>query len=167
MSRIEPSGDSEFTIKTQEAASMDFYRGKGFNQVILGATFENTWTLTETHIVMGAGLFNDFNPLHTNEVFSAQSRFGGRIAHGYLTSSAMAALLGMVFHGTAIAYVEHSIRFTHPVRAGDTLTIRWTVSSLEAKPKIEGGLIELRGLCTNQHDLEVANANAKMLVRNA
>ena len=146
---------------------MDFYRGKGFNQVTLGSTFENSWTLTETHIVMGAGLFNDFNPLHTNEVFSAQSRFGGRIAHGYLTSSAMAALLGMVFHGTAIAYVEHSIRFTHPVLAGDTLTICWTVRSLEAKPKIEGGLIELRGLCTNQNNLEVANADAKMLVQNA
>jgi acyl dehydratase len=145
---------------------MDFYSGKGFNQVTLGATFENSWTLTETHIVLGAGLFNDFNPLHTNEVFSAQSRFGGRIAHGYLTSSAMAALLGMVFHGTAIAYVEHSIRFTHPVRAGDTLTILWTVSSLEAKPKIGGGLVGLHGLCTNQNQMEVASADAKMLVRN-
>jgi hypothetical protein len=41
-------------------------------------------------------------------------------AHGCLTSNAMAAPLGMVFHSTAIAYVEHHIRFIHPVRAGDT-----------------------------------------------
>jgi hypothetical protein len=47
------------------------------------------------------------------------------------------------------------------------LTIGWTVRSLEAKPKIQGGLIESRGLCTNQDNLEVANADAKMLVHNA
>src|SRR5690606_31802954 len=103
----------------------------------------NSWTMTETHLVLGAGLFNDFNPLHVNHQFAANSRFGGRIAHGYLTSNAMAALLGMVFHGTAVAYVEHTIRFTHPVRPGDTLTIRWVVSGLEAKPKINGGLVVL------------------------
>ena len=34
----------------------------------------------------------------------------------------MAAQLGMIFHGTAIAYLEHACRFTAPVRAGDTLT---------------------------------------------
>lgn len=112
---------------------MDFYRGKGFDQLRIGDSFSNSWTLTETHIVLGAGLFNDFNPLHVNQVFASESRFGGRIAHGYLTSNAMAALLGMVFHSTAIAYVEHHIRFTHPVRAGDTLTIslaspRWSAS---------------------------------------
>lgn len=142
----------------------DFYRGKGFDQLSVGEQFENTWTMTETHIVLGAGLFNDFNPLHVNQPFAGQSRFGGRIAHGYLTSNAMAALLGMVFHGTAIAYVEHHIRFTHPVRAGDTLTVRWSVSRLDPKPKLEGGLVTLSGTCTNQDGMEAAQAEAKMLV---
>lgn len=146
---------------------MDFYKGKGFNQLSLGETFENSWTLTETHIVLGAGLFNDFNPLHTNQMFAEKSRFGGRIAHGYLTSNAMAALLGMVFHTTAIAYVEHNIRFTHPVRAGDTLTISWSVTALEAKPKIDGGLVTLHGTCTNQDGVVTANADAKMLIHDA
>ncbi len=146
---------------------MDFYAGRGFNQVHLGQDFQTSWTLTETHIVLGAGLFNDFNPLHVNQDFAAKSRFGGRIAHGYLTSNAMAALLGMVFHGTAIAYVEHSIRFTHPVRAGDTLAVKWVVTALEPKEKLEGGLVTLSGRCLNQEDIEVANAEAKMLVHDA
>ncbi|MCX4149979.1 MULTISPECIES: MaoC/PaaZ C-terminal domain-containing protein [Paraburkholderia] len=146
---------------------MDFYTGKGFNQLRVDEAFENSWTMTETHLVLGAGLFNDFNPLHVNQHFAANSRFGGRIAHGYLTSNAMAALLGMVFHSTAIAYVEHSIRFTNPVRAGDTLTICWVVSQLDAKPKLEGGLVTLTGTCVNSDGTEVARAEAKMLVHDA
>ncbi|MBU6501701.1 MAG: MaoC family dehydratase [Burkholderiales bacterium] len=147
--------------------SMNMYSGRCFNELSLGSEFETSMTLTEAHIVMGAGLFCDFNPLHVDEAFAAKSRFGGRIAHGYLTSNAMAAPLGMLFHGTAIAYVEHHIRFTHPVRAGDTLAVKWTVAALDAKPKIEGGLVTLRGVCVNQDGIEVANAEAKMLVHNA
>ena len=145
---------------------MDMYAGKGFNELSVSNEFETSSTLTETHIVLGAGLFNDFNPLHVNQAFAEKSRFGSRIAHGYLTSNAMAAPLGMVFHSTAIAYVEHHIRFTNPVRIGDTLTVKWTVTALDAKPKIEGGLVTLGGTCTNQNGTEVANAEAKMLVHN-
>ena len=145
---------------------MDMYAGKGFNELSVGNEFETSSTLTETHIVLGAGLFNDFNPLHVNQAFAEKSRFGSRIAHGYLTSNAMAAPLGMVFHSTAIAYVEHHIRFTNPVRIGDTLTVKWMVTALDTKPKIEGGLVTLGGTCTNQNGTEVANAEAKMLVHN-
>lgn len=140
------------------------YRGRGYNEVKVGDNFETTMTLTETHIVMGAGLFGDFNPLHINQRFAAQSRYGTRIAHGYLTTSFMAAQLGMVFHGTAIAYLEHTSRFTAPVRAGDTLTITWTVSALDDKPKHQGGIVTLSGLCTNQEGEKVADAEAKMLI---
>lgn len=140
------------------------YRGRGYNEVRVGDNFETTMTLTETHIVMGAGLFGDFNPLHVNQRFAAQSRYGTRIAHGYLTTSFMAAQLGMVFHGTAIAYLEHTSRFTAPVRAGDTLTITWTVSALDDKPKHQGGIVTLSGLCTNQEGEKVADAEARMLI---
>lgn len=146
---------------------MKLYLGRTFDELRLEDEFETSLTLTEVHIVMGAGLFGDFNPLHVDESFAAKSRFGGRIAHGYLTSNVMAAPLGMLFHGTAIAYVEHHIRFTHPVRAGDTLGVKWIVAALDAKPKIEGGLVTLRGTCANQDGVEVANAEAKMLVHNA
>ena len=140
------------------------YRGRGYNEVKVGDNFATTMTLTETHIVMGAGLFGDFNPLHVNQRFAEQSRYGTRIAHGYLTTSFMAAQLGMVFHGTAIAYLEHTSRFTAPVRAGDTLTITWTVSALGDKPKHQGGIVTLSGLCTNQEGEKVADAEAKMLI---
>lgn len=142
------------------------FPGRGYDEIKTGHKFATTMTLTETHIVLGAGLFGDFNPLHVNQTFAAQSRFGTRIAHGYLTTSFMAAQLGMVFHGTAIAYLEHTSRFTAPVRQGDTLTIEWTIAAREDKPRQGGGLVTLTGLCTNQDGTTVAEADAKMLVAN-
>jgi len=140
--------------------------GRGFNELDLGDRFEDSMTLTETHIVLGAGLFGDFNPMHVNQQFAAQSRYGGRIAHGYLTSNVMAAQLGMVIAGTGIAYMEHAIRFTAPVRPGDTLTVAWTVAKKEAKPKHDGGIVGFTGTCTNQEGVQVADAEAKVLVCN-
>lgn len=142
------------------------FPGRGYNEIKPGDVFTTTMTLTETHIVLGAGLFGDFNPLHINQRFAESSRFGTRIAHGYLTTSFMAAQLGMIFHGTAIAYVEHISRFTAPVHPGDTLSIAWTVAALDDKPKHQGGMVSLTGVCTNQEDEKVAEAEAKILVAN-
>ena len=47
----------------------------------------------------------------------------------------MGAPLGMYFHGTAIGFVEHHVRFLAPVRPGDTLTTTWTIVDTRDKPK--------------------------------
>ena len=138
--------------------------GRGYNEVRIGERYDSQMTLTETHIVLGAGLFGDFNPLHVNQSFAAGSRYAGRIAHGYLTSNVMAAQLGMLFHGTAIAYLEHCCRFLAPVQAGDTLATAWTITALDPKPRHQGGMVTLAGTCTNQDGTKVAEADAKMLV---
>ena len=139
--------------------------GEWFDDVAIGDTFRNTVTITETHLVLGAGLIGDFNPHHTNEEYAKQSRFGTRILHGMMTSALMGAAVGMYFHGTAVAYLEHAARFKAPVRAGDTLTSTWTVTAREDKPRHGGGVVTLAGSCRNQHGAIVAEADAKMLVQ--
>ncbi|MSQ19105.1 MAG: acyl dehydratase [Betaproteobacteria bacterium] len=143
------------------------FRGKGYNQTTVGETFETSLTVTETHLVLGSGLFGDFNPLHVNETFAKQSRFGGRILHGPFTSALVAAPVGNFFHSTAIAYLEHACKFVAPVRIGDTLTTCWTITERIDKPKQNGGIAVLSGRCTNQHDIVVVTANGKILVANA
>jgi len=135
--------------------------------VRLGERFVNRVTVTETHLVLGAGLIGDFNPLHVDEVHASASRYGGRILHGMLTSALMGAPLGMVFHWSAIAFVEQQVRFLAPVRAGDTLTTAWKVVEKHDKPKHAGGIVVLHGECRNQDALVVASAEAKMLVAEA
>ena len=80
--------------------------------------------MTETHLVLAAGMFGDFNPLHVDEEFAKKSRFGTRILHGPFSSALVSSPVGMYFAGTAIAYLEHACRFKAPVRPGDTLATR-------------------------------------------
>ena len=138
--------------------------GKWFDEVVIGDTFASALTITETHIVLGGGLIGDFNPHHMNAEYARNTRFGTPILHGMLTSSIMGAAVGMYFHGTAIAYLEHRARFLAPVRAGDTLTTTWTITDLVDKPRHGGGIVVLTATATNQSGLAVAEAEARMMV---
>ncbi len=142
------------------------FPGKGFEETTVGETFSTALTVTEAHLVLAAGLFGDFNPLHVDEVHAAGSRFGGRVLHGPFTSALMSAPAGMYFHGTAIAYLEHNCRFIAPVRPGDTLRTTWTIVRRIDKPQNGGGLLEMEARCENQKGDVVAEATGKMLVAN-
>ncbi len=141
--------------------------GRCYDDVAVGDSFARTVTITDTHLVVGAGLIGDFNPHHVDDEYAKRSRFGTRILHGVLTSALMGAPVGMYFHGTAIAYLEHSARFRAPVRVGDTLTTTWTVTALHPKPRHGGGVVVLAGVARNQDGVVVAEADGKMLVRGA
>ena len=121
-------------------------------------------TITDVHLLLGAGLIGDFNPHHVDDEYAKHSRFGTRILHGVITSAIMGGPVGMYFHGTAMAYLEHAARFKAPVRPGDTLTTTWTVTEKHPKPQQQGGIVVLAGECRNQHGEVVADANGKMLV---
>lgn len=138
--------------------------GKWFDDVRIGDTFTSALTVTETHIVMGAGLIGDFNPHHMNAEYAKGTRFGTPILHGMTTSSIMGAAVGMYFHGTAIAYLEHRAKFLAPVRAGDTLTTTWTIAEAIDKAAHGGGIVVLTGRAANQSGVIVVEAEARMLV---
>lgn len=137
-----------------------------YDEVAVGHRFAAAVTVTETHLVLGAGLIGDFNPLHVNETFCRQTPFKTRILHGTLTSAIMSAPVGNTFAGTAIAYLEHNCRFLAPVRVGDTLSTVWTVTGKLDKPKHDGGIVEMSAVCRNQDDAVVAEAAGKILVAN-
>jgi acyl dehydratase len=142
------------------------FPGKWYDEVSVGERFGTSLTVTEAHLVLGSGMFGDFNPLHVNEEFAKQSMFGTRILHGPFTSALVAAPVGMYFSGTALAYLEHACRFKAPVRPGDTLTSDWTVTGKRDKPKHKGGIAVLRCVCTNQKGEVVLEADGKILVAN-
>jgi 3-hydroxybutyryl-CoA dehydratase len=140
--------------------------GKGYNQIAVGESFSAALTVTETHLVLAAGLIGDFHPLHVNQQYAEQTRFGGRVLHGVFTGALVGGPLGTYFSGTGIAYLEHHCRFKEPVRPGDTLTTTWTITGKDDKPRHGGGLVSLAAVCRNQHSVTVVEAEAKVLVRN-
>jgi acyl dehydratase len=140
------------------------FQGKWYDEVPVGERFGTSVTVTEAHLVLGSGLFGDFNPLHVDEEFAKKSMFGTRILHGPFTSALVSAPVGMYFSGTAIAYLENACRFKAPVRPGDTLKTEWRVVEKLDKPRHRGGIFVLRGSATNQNGETVVEAEGKILV---
>ena len=140
------------------------FHGKWYDEVVVGDTFGTSQTVTETHLVLAAGMFGDFNPLHVDEEFARKSMFGTRILHGPFTSALISSPVGMYFAGTAIAYIEHACRFKAPVKPGDTLATQWTVTALLDKPRHNGGIVVMSCVSTNQGGTVAVEADGKILV---
>ena len=93
------------------------------------ATFSKT--ITESDIVLFAGVSGDNNAVHMNEEFAARSAFGGRIAHGFLTASVISAAVATCLPGPGTVYLGQQLKFRAPVRPGDTVHATVTVLSVD------------------------------------
>jgi 3-hydroxybutyryl-CoA dehydratase len=117
-------------------------------------------TMTETDLVVFAGLSGDFNPIHIDREYAKETRFKQRIAHGMLTSSLLSQLLGVHLPGKGSIYVEQNIRFKAPVFIGDTVTAKATIQEIDEERRILTLLTE----CFNQDKKIVLTGTAKMMV---
>ncbi|MDM0049984.1 MaoC family dehydratase [Variovorax sp. J22R115] len=99
-------------------------------KVGMRATFSKT--ITEADIVLFAGVSGDNNALHVNEEFAATTRFGGRIAHGFLTASVISAAVANHLPGPGTIYLSQLLNFRAPVRIGETVHASVSVKSVDA-----------------------------------
>lgn len=131
-----------------------------FDELAVGVTAAITKTITETDIVMFAGITGDFNPMHVDAVAAARTRFGGRVAHGMLSAGLISAVIGMRLPGFGAIYLSQSLRFTRPVRIGDTVTAEAVVTALN----VEKRQVTLATTCRNQDGETVIEGEALVLV---
>jgi len=78
----------------------------------------------------------DTNPLHLEDDYATETRFGGRIAHGMLVGGLISAALAR-FPGTVV-YLSQDFEFEGPVRIGDRAT-----AEVEVIDTLEGGRYQL------------------------
>jgi 3-hydroxybutyryl-CoA dehydratase len=107
-------------------------------------------TITEAHIVGFAGVTGDHYPLHMDAEFAAKSRFGQRIAHGFLVLSSSAGMFPMEPGVVVAFYGMDSVRFLAPTFIGDTLHAEMEV--IEKRDKGEGGVVSVRLEMHNQRN---------------
>lgn len=98
-------------------------------EVGMQATFSKT--ITEADIVLFAGVSGDNNAVHVNEEFAATTRFGGRIAHGFLTASVISAAVANRLPGPGTVYLSQQLDFRAPVRPGQTVHAMVRVSGID------------------------------------
>ena len=84
----------------------------------------------EAEIEMFAQVSEDRNPLHLDEAAAAASIFKTRIAHGMLSASLFSALIGERLPGHGSIYLSQNLRFTAPVKIGDTVTATVAVTDI-------------------------------------
>ena len=88
-------------------------------------------TVTEADIVLFAGISGDTNPVHLDEEFAKPTMFKGRIAHGMLTAGFISTVFGTKLPGPGCIYLSQNLKFKAPVRIGDTVRARVTVSAVD------------------------------------
>ena len=137
-------------------------RGRYFDDFAAGETFTTAArTVTEGAVDQFAGLSGDFNPLHTDEESARQSPMKGRIAHGMLVlaiATGQVNQLGL-FEGTTLALLGMDrIRWTAPVRLGDTIHAELTVKETRESSKPDRGVLVMDVSVRNQRGETVCQA---------
>jgi len=115
---------------------MEAARDFAFEDISVGekASFERV--ITERDIASFAELSGDFNPLHLDPAYAAQTKFGKPLAHGMLLGALCSALVGMHLPGKRCLYLAQTLAFKNPVFAGDALTVSGTVTAKSESTRI-------------------------------
>lgn len=113
--------------------------------------------LTRTQIVQYAGASGDYNPLHSDEVFTTQvAGYPSVFAHGMLSMGATAKLL-TDYVGDGML-TEYGVRFVRQVWPGDTLTATAEVTAIREEDGVD--LVDLTVTTTNQDGVPVITGTA-------
>jgi 3-hydroxybutyryl-CoA dehydratase len=132
----------------------------GIDELNVGDSAELAKTVTEADIVTFAGVTGDFNPVHIDAVAAKASMFGERIAHGILSAGFISAVIGMRLPGPGSVYLSQTLRFTKPVRIGDTVTARVEVLEVLATTR----RVRLATTCRNQNGDVVVDGEAVVMI---
>ena len=128
-------------------------KGMYFSEYTVGQTFTTgRRTITEADVVAFAGLSGDFNPLHTDAVFAASTRFGQRIAHGMLVvsvSTGLSQTLG-IFEGTTMGLLEQKFVYKAPTFFGDTIHLELEVTHTKPTSKPGRGVVTFQSRIVKQ-----------------
>lgn len=113
--------------------------------------------LKRTQIVQYAGASGDYNPLHTDEIFTTKvAGYPSVFAHGMLTMGMTGRMLtNYVGDGRLTRF---GVRFTNQVWPGDTLTSTATVD------EVADGIVKLKVETVNQDGTTVVSGYAEARV---
>lgn len=102
-----------------------------FEDMTVGQSAELVRVVGTADIEAFAMVSGDNNPVHLDDAYAATTPFGERIAHGMLSASYISAILGTRLPGPGAIYLSQTLRFRRPVKVGDQVTARTTISALD------------------------------------
>jgi acyl dehydratase len=122
----------------------------------IGQIARRTRTVLTRDIELFTEMTGDRNPLHYDERLATNSRFGGIIVQGGVTSGLLNALVAEDLPGPGSVFLHVDWSFRAPVRPGDVITAEAEVLELrDDKP-----LCTLRTTVTKQDETIVLDGTA-------
>ena len=136
-----------------------FIENRTYDEIKLGESAILTRTLKPQDIQLFAIMSGDVNPAHVDPEYAHSSMFHEVIAHGMWGGALISTVLGTEFPGPGTIYISQTLRFSRPVKVGDTITIKIT-----CKQKFDHNKhIVFDCQCTNQDELKVISGEAEVL----
>jgi acyl dehydratase len=124
--------------------------------VVVGDVARRTKLVRMRDIELFTELTGDRNPLHYDERVAADSRFGGIIVQGGVTTGLLNAVVAQDLPGPGSVFLHVDWSFRAPVRPGDEITAE--VEVLEARA--DKPIAKLRTTVRNQEDDVVLDGTA-------
>lgn len=122
--------------------------------VVVGTTLYFTKTVSEADVYMFSGITGDFSPNHVDEEYMKEGQYGTRLAHGALMVGFISAASSRMRIGRTVSLGYDRVRFTAPVKFGDTITTEYKIIEVDlAKKRIQN-----QCTCTNQRGEVVCSA---------
>lgn len=124
-------------------------------------------TITETDLLVYAGMSGDWNEIHTNEEFAAESPFGTRIVYAPLAVAISFGLMSRLalWEGSGLAILDLNWTFQGPLFIGDTIHVRMTIEGKKETSRPDRGVVIRAIEVVNQNDLVVQRGRIVMLLR--
>ncbi len=137
----------------------DYIENRTYDEIQVGDSASLTRTLRPEDIQLFAIMSGDVNPAHVDPEYARSSMFEEVIAHGMWGGALISTVLGTEFPGPGTIYVEQTLRFSRPVKLGDTITITITCT----KKFDHNKHMVFDCVCTNQDGLKVIRGQAEVL----
>lgn len=106
--------------------------------VNIGDSVTFSKTISESDVYLFAGITGDLSPNHVNEEYMKRSSYGRRIVHGALMIGFMSTASTKAIENSRLSTEEtpvslgyDRIRYIGPVFLGDTVTVRYTITSID------------------------------------
>ena len=132
-----------------------------FDDIKIGQSKNFQIVINEELVESFAKVSGDFNPLHMNEEYAKNTKFGKRICHGMLLASFFSRLVGMYLPGVNALYFSQNLNFVNPCYVGDNVTIVGEVIDKSEATKI----IKLKTIVKDEQEEILVEGTAQVIVR--
>ena len=136
-----------------------FIENRTYDEIQVGDQSVLTRTLRPEDIQLFAIMSGDVNPAHVDPEYAHSSMFHEVIAHGMWGGALISTVLGTEFPGPGTIYISQTLKFSRPVKVGDTITI--TVTCMQKFEHNKHMIFDCA--CINQDGLKVIGGEAEVL----